>query len=149
MKSDFHKLFEEMHRTTIGLESLFDEKRQRVSIKTNFPPYNIRRIDDTHYQIELAVAGFSKDDIDIKLEKSVITVVSNGHDTGSDSGDFIHQGFTYRGFERSFTLMDNVEVTSADLNNGILVIYLEKMIPEDEKPRKIQIGSSTQQLLTE
>lgn len=149
MKNDLHKLFEEMNRTTIGLESLFNDQRFKVSRSTNFPPYNIRRVDDTHYQIELAVAGFSKDDIEIKLEKNVVTVKSDGHNTEEDSGDFIHQGFTYRGFERSFTLMDNVEVASADLVNGILVIYLNKMIPEEDKPRKIQIGNSARQLLTE
>lgn len=152
MRTDLQKIFDELNRTTVGLETLFnDAQRSRIARSSNFPPYNIRRVGDTQYKIELAVAGFSKEDIDIELEKNVITVSSKGHDTDTDTGDFIHQGFTYRGFERTFTLMDNVRVVSADLINGILEINLERVIPEEDKPRKISIGFGTpkQTLLTE
>lgn len=149
---NFDKFFDELHRTTVGLENMFDYEKHRISKSTNFPPYNIRKKNDTQYQIELAVAGFSEEDIEIKVEKNIITVKSEGHKLLLDKNnneELIYQGFTYRGFERNFNLMDNVKAMSAEMKNGVLIIHLEKIIPEEDKPKTIQIVGSKQKLLSE
>lgn len=144
MKTDLQKIFDDMWKTGIGMDNLLDAHRSAVntmSKMSGFPPYNIRKTGDNTYLVEVAVAGFSIADIEITLEKNVLRVKSNGHNTKSDVGEFIHQGFAYRAFERAFTLMDHVEVQNAELINGILKIYLEKMIPEEAKPKKINISA--------
>ena len=144
MKTDLQKIFDDMWKTGIGMDHLLDAHRVAAGTMakmSGFPPYNIRKLDDNKYLVEIAVAGFSIADLEITLEKNVLSIKSKGHDTTSDIGTFIHQGFAYRAFERAFTLMDHVEVQNAELINGILKIYLEKMLPEEAKPKKINISA--------
>jgi molecular chaperone IbpA len=144
MKTDIQKVFDDMWKTGIGVDSLIDAHRAAATAMTKmsgFPPYNIRKTGENTYQVELAVAGFTIADIEITLEKNVMTISSKGHDPLTMPGEFIHQGFAYRGFDRKFTLMDNVKVLDAELLNGILKVYLEKMIPEEEKPKRININA--------
>lgn len=134
----------------------FDERLNRM-IKNgseltkslqNYPPCNIIRVDDTHYQIEIAVSGFSNNEIDVELKEGRL-VISGQIKNKNDTKDYIHHGIATRAFTRSFVLDDEVEVKDAELNNGMLIINLERIIPENRRPKRIPIISSTPQLLTE
>ena len=115
----------------------------------NYPPYNIKKIDDTHYVVEMAVAGFGQSDIEIEIDGGKLTV--RGNITAEDGEDsFIHRGIANRAFTRSFALNDEVEVKDAELFNGMLKIALERFIPEQKKPKKIAVKSKGEKrLLTE
>lgn len=125
--------------TTIGFDQVFDRLSQLshgLPKMTAYPPYNIRKIDENKYSIEMAVAGFGKQDIDIEMADGVLTIKGS---TKTDEDNFIYKGIADRAFTRSFTLADSVEVKNADLINGMLKIWLERFIPEEKKPRKVDI----------
>ena len=109
----------------------------------NYPPYNIAKVDDNKYVIEMAVAGFGKQNLDIEIANGTLTV--SGHTTVDDLVDeglnlqYLYKGIAERGFKREFTLADNVEVKSSSLVNGMLKIWLEAFIPEEKKAKKIDI----------
>jgi len=128
-------------RHAIGFDRVFTEmNRQFANTRgsDNYPPYNITRLDETHYIIEVAVAGFSESEIDVELNDS--TLVVRGEQTKADKEvDYIHKGISTRSFERNFTLADNVAVLDATVQNGILAIALEHIVPEEQQPKKIQI----------
>tara|TARA_B100000900_G_scaffold375657_1_gene357921 strand:+ start:224 stop:556 length:333 start_codon:yes stop_codon:yes gene_type:complete len=105
--------------------------------QTNYPPYNVVKVDDEHFTVEVAVAGFSKDDISVTKEKNLLIIEGKVED---DSKDFVHKGLASRAFKRSWTLADNVEIETAKLVNGILSVGLEKVIPEEDKPVSIKIS---------
>lgn len=134
----------------IGFDRLFDELERSFDRRPNtYPPYNLVKVDDEHFRIELAVAGFSENDIDITLNNGTLTIKStngNKEECQSDCGCYIHRGIAKRHFQREFTLAEYVEVESADIQNGVLVVNLVKNIPEEKKPKKIQIGSKSQLL---
>lgn len=124
----------------VGFDDMFD-KLQKASAEvmnaTKYPPYNIKKIDDNKYVIEMAVAGFSKQNIEITTEGGVLTVTGS---TSDDSeGDFLFKGIAERPFTRKFTLADTVEIKDAHLLNGMLKVFLENIIPESKKPKKINI----------
>jgi molecular chaperone IbpA len=144
----------------IGSDRLFESLAQTTEAvakaAVTYPPYNIKKIDDNKYVIELAVAGFSKQDLEITLEDGKLIV--NGKTTLDTAiGDGINQTFLFKGiserpFKRVFALADTVEIKNADLINGLLKIWLENVIPESKKPKKIDIGeapASEKKLLTE
>ena len=125
----------------VGFDSLFDElERASQRQGTSYPPHNIVRLTDTSYAIELAVAGFSMSDLDIEVDKRALKV-SGTQTPQSHDRDYIHKGISEKKFTRSFNLAEHVEVSEASLNNGILTIKLEHKIPEELKPRKIQISN--------
>ena len=135
----------------VGFDRLFDElERASGQQGSNYPPHNIVRLTDTCYTIEMAVAGFGMADIDIEVDKRTLKV--SGTQNARDR-DYIHKGISEKKFSRSFNLADHVEVTDAMLVNGILNIYLELKVPDELKPRKIQISNNVtpepQELLTE
>lgn len=137
----------------IGFDNIATKLHQFEKAKTgNYPPYNIIKIAENRYEVEIAVAGFLRSEITITVEDGVLKVegVKKEQD---DATDFIHKGIAERNFSRTFTLADTVEVTGADLTNGILSVTLMNVIPEHKKPRTIAIGesqaSSEAQLLTE
>ena len=137
------KMFDGMERSLIGFERVFDtlsNTRQQLKTVTNYPPYNIKRTADDKFVIELAVAGFSEEDIDITLERNQLTISGNLKDT--DKNDYLFKGLATRAFKRLFTLDDQVVVVDATMKNGILSVNLERVIPEHAKPRKILIGTS-------
>jgi molecular chaperone IbpA len=129
--------------TFLGFDSLFNtlaETNVTDARGVGYPPYNVIRKDDGHFLIEIAVAGFSKDDIDLTLEKGVLTVTGKKH-SGADTREYTHRGISQRGFERSFTIADTIKVIGADIVDGLLVIILENDIPEEDKPQTINLGS--------
>jgi molecular chaperone IbpA len=111
-----------------------------------YPPFNLKKVDDNKYVVELAVAGFGKQDVELTLEDSKLII--KGHttlDTLTKDGidvQYLHKGIADRAFTRTFSLADNVEVKNAEMLNGILKIWLEHMIPEHKKPKKININDS-------
>lgn len=134
--------FPNLTKSAIGFDNVF-KKLQEVTdglpkIPT-YPPYNIRKISEGKYVIEVAVAGFGKQDIEIELEDDVLTIKGNT-ENDDDTADFMFKGIADRAFTRRFTLADSVVVKNADLINGMLKIWLERFIPEEKKPRKINIG---------
>ena len=104
---------------------------------TGFPPYNIRKDGDLNHVIEMALAGFSKDDIEVEVAQGVLTVRSMKENTDDDSN--VYRGISYRKFNRKFTLADDIVVNNAKLENGLLTISLEQIIPEEKKPKLIKI----------
>jgi molecular chaperone IbpA len=130
-----------MHRNYIGVDELFNTMKESADyLGAAYPPYNIKKIDENKYTIEIAVAGFGKQDIEITFEDSKLKVTGEFKDS-SPEDSFIWKGISERPFVRSFVLADNVEIKGADLINGMLKIWLEQMIPESKKPRKIDIGA--------
>ncbi len=106
----------------------------------SYPPFNLKKIDDNKYTIEMAVAGFTKQDIELTLEDNKLVIKGNtAADTEAEKAEYLHYGIANRAFTRRFTLADNVEIHNAELINGMLKVWLEHMIPEEKKPRKIEI----------
>lgn len=126
---DFDRMFEEINRA-------FTTKSQQ----SNYPPYNVLKLDDNHYAYEIAVAGFGEDEIDVEVQDSYLTIRGN-HAERSEDVAYIHKGISERAFVKTFPLTENVEVTGASFKNGILTVNLEYLIPEESKPKKIAIVS--------
>jgi len=128
--------------TFLGFDQLFNnlaEMNVESARGVGYPPYNVIKRDDGHFLIEIAVAGFKKEDINLTLEKGVLTITGK-HKGGSDVRDYAHRGISQRAFERSFTLIDTIKVVGADIVDGLLVVILENDIPEEDKPQTINLG---------
>jgi len=133
--------FSSFYRNSIGFDrmvSLLEHALSSEPTSGGYPPYNIEVLDDNRYAITLAVAGFDRSDLDVSVERGVLTVRGKKADNGDRK--YLHQGIATRAFERKFNLADHVEVTAADLTNGLLTISLLKEIPEAMKPRSITIN---------
>jgi molecular chaperone IbpA len=137
--------FTPYRRTTVGFDRLFDllENAGRASGSDNYPPFNIERLSDTEYVVTIAVAGFKSEEIEITAQQNALIVSGEKQLDGNDNRDFLHVGIANRNFERRFQLADHVFVKSADLADGLLIIRLERQVPEELKPRKIMIGGTT------
>ena len=127
---------------SVGFDSIFDRFFDMDTTRdSGYPPYNIRKINEAQYVIEIALAGFSKDDIEIELTEGNLAVRSKKEEETNGDESFVHKGIAKRSFLRTYTLSDDVVVQGADLKDGMLIINLEKVIPDEKKPRLIQIGS--------
>ena len=130
---------------SVGFDSIFDEFDRMLEsterYNTNYPPYNIHRVDDHNYRIEVALAGYSKDDIEIELKENNLTVRNQPKEkvVNENGNGVIHKGISTRQFERSFTISEDIKVKDAELINGLLTIDLERIIPEEKKARLISI----------
>ena len=136
-------LFDNFNQLTpyaVGFDRLFNRLNDYANHQTQstgFPPYNIRKVADFEYCIEMALAGFSKKDIEVEVADGVITVRSIKDN--DDSEELLHRGISYRKFVRKFTIADDIVVNSAKLENGLLHISLEQIVPEEKKPRLITV----------
>ena len=132
-------LFGQFSPFTVGFDRVFDElNRVQSTSQSNYPPYNIRKgNEEDSYLIELAVAGFGKDDLSVMVKENNLTI--EGDISHKDSA-FVHQGISQRKFSRHFVLAEDVLVKGSDLSNGILSIFLERVVPEEKKARTIDIG---------
>ena len=132
-----------LYRSFIGsdhLASLVDAA-SRAEKQSTYPPYNIELLAEDKYRITMAIAGFSKDDINIVVEDNTLSITgTKNSDADIQERKFLHKGISERNFERKFQLGDHVKVLAADLENGLLHVDLERVIPEAKKPRKIEIG---------
>ena len=127
---------------SVGFDSVFDRFFDMDTTRdSGYPPYNIRKINEAQYVIEIALAGFSKDDIEIELTEGNLAVRSKKEEETNGDESFVHKGIAKRSFLRSWTLSDDIIVKGADLKDGMLIINLEKVIPDEKKPRLIQIGT--------
>jgi len=128
---------------TIGFDNIFDRLFDMdLTRDSGYPPYNIRKINELQYTIELALAGFSKSDIEVEVTDGQLTIRSKENIEKDDSTDsFVHKGIAKRSFMRSFSLSDDIIVKGADLKDGMLIVELERVIPDEKKSRLIQIGS--------
>lgn len=138
MRSAFD--FAPYRRSTIGFDRLFDllENSALGQGAETYPPFDLIKIDENHYRINLAVAGFTRHEIEITQQQNQLIV--SGRKGNDDKVDYIHRGIANRQFERRFGLADFIKVTDADMHDGMLSIDLVREIPEAMRPRKIQIG---------
>ena len=141
--------FSPLYRTSVGFDRLASlmSSATRQDQGNSYPPYNIRTTSEDNYQITMAVAGFSEDDIDITTEHNRLVVIGSRKDEAEEQGEYLHRGIATRSFERRFNLADHVKVIGANLENGLLHIDLERELPEAMKPRTIKIGKSASRLL--
>ena len=138
MRFDFSPLF----RSTVGFDRLFDTLDQvsQADAGQSYPPYNIERSDESHYRVTIAVAGFAEKDLNVEVRDGLLTVTGK-RDHKGDSKGLLYHGIAGRAFERRFQLADHVEVRAAKLENGLLHIDLEQIVPEEKKPRRIAINA--------
>ena len=147
MRSAFD--FSPFRRSTVGFDRLFDmlENSSLGQGQENYPPFDLIKKGENDYCIQLAVAGFKPDEIDITAQQNVLIVSGRKSDeTGEKGSDYIYRGIANRSFERRFALADHIQVRGADLKDGLLSIDLVREIPEAMKPRKIDIGGSSKKL---
>ena len=125
----------------VGFDRIFDHlinHSHNMATSTGFPPYNIVKHDEYEFSIEMALAGFSKEDIEVVVEDGTITVKS-AYDDKIENAEVLHRGISQKKFTRKFTIADDIEVKGAELSNGLLEIKLERIIPEHKKPKVIKI----------
>ena len=137
--------FTPLYNTTLGFDKFFDDVEKLLSMDvqktvSNFPPHNIIKLDESRYIVELAIAGFAKDEIEISVEDGKLTVKGERKEKETEV-QYIHRGIGTRSFTKTLTIADTIEVKGAEFKDGILRIGLENIIPEHKKPRKIEIGS--------
>jgi molecular chaperone IbpA len=132
---DFSPLF----RSSVGFDRIFDllENATRVQTLDNWPPYNIEKADEDQYRITMAVAGFSPDELNLTSQPNWLVV--SGQKQGEESTQYLHRGIATRSFERRFELADHVKVKDARLDNGLLTIELVREVPEEMRPRRIEV----------
>ena len=133
--------FPQITKFAVGFDRVFDELARTAGTLNagNYPPYNIIRTAETEYDIEIAVAGFAEDELDIETQNGELIVKGESKSEADRVGNYIHQGIASRNFVRTFALADNVEIRGASVKNGILTIKLEVIVPEHEKPKKVAI----------
>lgn len=136
LPKDFDKFFVGFDEQFNRMSKLHDDMAKHIP---NYPPYNIKKVGDTTYVIELAVAGFGKQDIEIELDDGKMIVKGNIAHEDDESNDFLFKGIANRAFTRSFVLDDQIEVKNAEMINGMLKVFLERIIPEHKKPKKIEV----------
>ena len=133
-----------LYRNSIGFDrfgSLLNTALRSEQVSTGYPPYNIESVGDDKYTIAIAVAGFGESELDIQVENGVLSVRGKKSEDNKER-KYLYQGIANRSFERKFNLADHVEVTGAEISNGLLNISLVKEIPDAMKPRKIAIGGA-------
>ena len=147
MTSKDLSIFNSLRPFSIGFDDMFDQFENMLgngglSMQSNYPPYNIRRTGQDKYSIEVALAGFSKNDVEVEFEDNLLTVRTKQvgkSDNKNDDGEIIHKGISQRHFARSFTIADDVKVNGAQLKDGLLTIACERIIPEHKKKKLIEI----------
>ena len=141
-------IFNQLRPVTVGFDNVFDhfermfEDDFRGLSVPNFPPYNIVKTGKNTYDVELALAGYSKKDIDVSLEEGVLTiksVKSEEEKEVEDNNGVLHQGIAKRYFSKAFTIADDVEVKGAELKDGLLKVSMERIVPEHKKPQTIEV----------
>lgn len=133
-----------LNRALIGFDRIFNtmERSWSNSVNTNYPPFNLERNGDI-YTITVAVAGFTRDEIDVSIDQDQLIITGNKKDITPPEGvEYLHRGLAFRSFDRTFALSEHMEVKSADLKDGLLTVIIERIVPEALLPRKILITQS-------
>jgi len=147
LNTTFDSLWRDISPFAVGFDRTFDTLELLASSRAkeaNYPPYNIRKVSEDQYTIELAVAGFEEKDIDIELAEETLTIIGNRPKESSDG--LLHQGLAARDFIKKFVLSDDMVVKGAALSNGMLYVGIERIIPDEKKPRKIKLTSKSKLL---
>ena len=146
MTSKDLSIFNSLRPLSIGFDDMFDQFESMLgngslAVQSNYPPYNIRKAGKDKYAIEVAVAGFNKDDVEVEYEDNLLTVKTKQlkKSEQKEGDEIIHRGISQRSFARSFTIADDVKVGGAELKDGLLTISCEKIVPEAKKKRLIEI----------
>jgi len=140
-----------LYRSLVGFDRLADQldAAARTEAASGYPPYNIERTGENDYRIEIAVAGFKPDELNVEVKENLLTVVGRKAANDGDSKQYLHRGLAERNFERKFQLTDYLIVVDAELSNGLLSIALKRELPEALKPRTVEIKSSATSTLIE
>ena len=128
---------------SIGFDRMFDSlmgNHPNQTAPSSYPPYNIVKHDDNIFTIEIALAGFSKDEIEIEIRENVLKIESVSRPEGDDDKEYMYKGISNKRFKKAFTISDDVVVNGADMKDGILKIDMERIVPEEKKPQVIQIN---------
>jgi molecular chaperone IbpA len=130
-----------LSRALVGFDRIFDDMERRYTnqLTTNYPPYNIYKLGDNLYDIAIAVTGFEKDEITVQVEANELSVRGERKQAVDPEPEYLYRGLALRDFERTFTLAEHMKVRKAEIKNGILLIQLEREIPEEMKPRIIDV----------
>ena len=147
MTSKDLSIFNSLRPFSIGFDDMFDQFENMLgngslTMQSNYPPYNIRKTGRDKYSIEVALAGFSKKDVEVEFEDNLLTVRTkqiNKSDNQNENGEIIHKGISQRQFARSFTIADDVKVNGAELKDGLLTIACERIVPDYKKKKLIEI----------
>jgi molecular chaperone IbpA len=148
MSKNALSIFNQLRPISVGFDNVFDHFEKMFeddffsAPSVNYPPYNIVKTGKNQYDIEVALAGFNKNDINIEYADNLLTIKSVKQEKTEDkngNGDVIHKGISRRFFSKTFTISDDTEVKGAELKDGLLTISLERIIPESKKPKKIEI----------
>ena len=130
--------FDPFRNLTVGFDNIFDQLSTLSDFDIpNYPPYNIKKIDKENYQLEMALAGFTKADVIVEVKENTLTISGKSSDKEEDS--FVHQGIARRAFKRRWTLAEHLEVDEAKLKDGILIVKMKLNLPEEKKPKTITI----------
>ena len=135
-------IFNQLRPHTIGYDNIFDhfnDMFESSGLQTNYPPYDIIKQDDTKYDIQVALAGYSKEDITVEVKENTLSIKSVKQQE-DDKVEVLHRGISKRYFERHFTIADDVKVNGAELKNGLLIVSLKRIVPEQKKPKTIKIN---------
>lgn len=135
-------VFDPYHKIGVGFDRMFNELDRLMQLSATgsnggYPPFNLEKTSDTGYRITLAVAGFTDAELDVTQQENILTVT--GEKRSEDRGEYLHRGIATRNFTRQFVLADHVDVKTAGLRDGLLIIDLEKQVPDELKPRKIPL----------
>jgi len=132
------RVFDPFKNMTVGFDNIFDQLSTLSDFDIpNYPPYNIKKIDKENYQLEMALAGFTKADVIVEVKENTLTISGKSADDDKDS--FVHQGIARRAFKRRWTLAEHLEVDGAELIDGILLVKMKLNLPEEKKPKTITI----------
>jgi molecular chaperone IbpA len=125
----------QLNRALVGFDRMFNE---RINANQSYPPYNIIKLDDDNYRVEIAVAGFTLSEIDVEVDRNVL-VIKGERNREETEVEYLHRGLAYRSFEKTLTLAEHMEVGAASIKDGVLRIDVKRVIPEALKPRKVEV----------
>ena len=132
--------FDPFRNLTVGFDNIFDQLSSLSQFEIpKYPPYNIKKVDDNKYQLEMALAGFAKTDLEVEVKDNTLTVTGNSADDTENTNSFVYKGIAQRALTRQWTLMNYLKVFSANFKDGVLVVDMELNEPEEEKGKKIEV----------
>jgi len=132
--------FDPFRNLTVGFDNVFDQLSSLSQFEIpKYPPYNIKKVDDNKYQLEMALAGFAKSDLEVEVKDNTLTVTGNSSDDTENTNSFVYKGIAQRAFTRQWALIDYLKVFNASFKDGVLVVDMELNLPEEKKSKKIEV----------
>ena len=132
--------FDPFRNLTVGFDNVFDQLSSLSQFEIpKYPPYNIKKVDDNKYQLEMALAGFAKSDLEVEVKDNTLTVTGNSSDDTENTNSFVYKGIAQRAFTRQWALIDYLKVFNANFKDGVLVVDMELNLPEEKKSKKIEV----------